>query len=111
MFRVLSFYLFFFIFCTSPALAQLRIASQDVTVTKNDGKFINYSWKVVVESDEDLDDCNLFISFRDDQDKQIHLAAESIILPKGTNDITGEGICKYGIWKLIKEYKAQISCR
>ncbi|MFC1822716.1 hypothetical protein ACFL9T_08415 [Thermodesulfobacteriota bacterium] len=109
--RIICFGLFLFILYAFPVFAQIRISAQDVTVTKNDGQFVSYDWKLAVESVEDLSDCTLFISFRNAQGKQIHLAAEPVFLTEGSNNIDGEGVCKYDIWKLIKEYKAQISCK
>ena len=109
--RFLLFTIMAFLLITGPGYAEMEISQLEIKPVVSNEFIVQYAWTIAVQYDRDeKGSCVLEILFFDASGSQIHSQKRAISLNKGLNQLGGRGVCKPGIWKRIREYKAHITC-
>ena len=93
----------------SLAGAKLNV-EYDIKEVARHKSLITLSWNITVDSDKNWDACDLIISFRDSNGKEIYAIAEQLKLKIGPNSFTGHEICDISVWMCTKQFTAELDC-
>lgn len=90
------------------AISKNTLSNGGIRAINVAGTYTYYSWKVDVESDENIQNCIIYVSMRDKDGFEIESTSERVQISKGLNHFTGQHLCKTDTWKEIKEFVIQI---
>lgn len=94
----------------APAASARLEVSLEVSRVAEHAKLVTLTWKATIESDRDWDGCELHISFRDAQDREIHQITTMLSLRTGRNEVTGHEICETSVWERTHKFAGKLNC-
>jgi hypothetical protein len=90
----------------------MEIATLNVEAAVANDIIVKYVWRIEISSDdEESINCKLRLIFFDEKGTKLQSKTEFISISTGKNRFSGSGICKPGVWKRVKEYKAHLTCQ
>ncbi|MBW1721714.1 MAG: hypothetical protein JRH13_10965 [Deltaproteobacteria bacterium] len=102
-----------FLLLLLAAISPLRAGPKvlcDVKKIREHGLLVTFSWKVKVKADHPRQACDLILSFRDHNGKEIYTVKEIVQLKTGHNQFEGVEICEKERWKKMVKVKATLDC-
>jgi hypothetical protein len=97
-------------FIPSPAASSGLQVELDVQEVSVHAALVTLSWKVVIQSERDWEGCELLISFRDGQDREVHRITKELRVQKGRSEVTGHDICEAQVWKRTHKFSGKLNC-
>ena len=91
----------------APSGLQVQLDVQEVA---KHAVLVTLSWTVTIQADRDWEGCELLISFRDDQDREIHRITKTMSVKKGRSEITGHDICETSVWDKTRKFSGKLNC-
>jgi len=95
--------------CIPQASAELEV-DLDVQPVAEHSVLVTLMWTATIVSDQDWEGCELLISFRDSQDREIHRITRSLSLKNGRNLVTDHEICDAVIWEKTRKFSGKLNC-
>ncbi len=99
-----------FFFLMVPAVNAKPKVKSDIEKISQHNLLVTFSWRVTVHSDKNWEVCDLIISFRDNEGKEIYVVYDKLKLRVGSNFFSGHDICETKIWKRIENYLTTLDC-
>lgn len=107
--RAALFALLLFFASLAPAMAGQDVACTVRKVAQH-RLLVTFSWQVTVTARKPWDACDLRISFRDAEDREIHAVSERLQIPEGNHTFSGSDICDKDLWGRFVKYVATVDC-
>lgn len=110
----LSCVLFIAVIGAAILLAPVASAKLEVRLEVNKvaehAKLVTLTWTAAIESDRDWEACELYISFRDAQDREVHRITTMLSLHSGQNEVSGHEICEISVWERTHKFAGKLNC-
>lgn len=94
----------------APAASAKLEVSLEVNKVAEHAKLVTLTWIATIQSDRDWEGCELYISFRDGQDREIHQIKTMLSLHTGPNEVTGHEICEVSVWERTHKFAGRLNC-
>ena len=67
-------------------------------------------WTLTVQSDKNYEACDMIISFKDKNGKDIYIIEERLRIKIGSHSYSGHEICSLKIWDRVEKQVASLNC-
>ncbi len=91
----------------TPAKLEVEL---EVRKVSEHSVLVTLTWEARIQSDRDWDGCELVVSFRDLQGREIHRINKTMRLEKGLNEVSGHEICEASVWERTQKFSGKLNC-